>query len=102
MKEQIKYANKNGVEFVIEIKKSDVPKEANYWLFNLKVTEHSTELTKIYPAMIKRDFCPNDSSAADSVKGTPIKVLKSALDEYQDGSTPIKMTETDDHWVILT
>jgi len=102
MTKQIEHTNKNGVKFSIEIEKQNVPEEANYWLFHLKVTEQSTGRKKIHPAMISRDSCPNESDAADSFEGTPIQALKSALEAYQNGSIPLGQITTNNNWIILT
>ena len=102
MKKSVEYINKDGVEFDIDIENAQVPKEANYWGFYLKVTERPTKLYRVFHAMIKKEICENEILAEAFVESDSLDYLKSVfLDNYKDGRHPIIWPDLIHGWVVI-
>ena len=91
---------KTGEEFIVEIEEVDLQEDKDNWLFRLKVIGLLNQHGGIVLASIKREHCPDHTAAIQRVTETPVKVLNSALEHWEDGNFQLHEIRTPDHWVI--
>ena len=99
---QLKYQNKNGIWFDIEVESARVPTEASYWGYHIKASERRTNLGHVYFAGIKREVCDTQNKADSFIMGSPIEYLKSSLlDRYENGSHLLIWPNLSNGWIVI-
>jgi hypothetical protein len=99
---KIKYDNNNGVRFDIEVQSARVPPEADYWGYDIKVTEIETNLGRVYFAGIKKEICDTKKKADSFIMSSPIEYLKlSLLDRYENGSHLKIWPNLSNGWIVI-
>ncbi len=87
-----KYKNISGVEFSYKVSRSNVPDNANYYLYNILLEETKTNHKINLLLFIRKSQLHKSWNDADRfVRGRPLKFLnKVILDEYEKQTIPIK------------
>lgn len=99
---KLQYKNRLGADFEIELLTADVPSDADYFGYEIKVIAmENPQKVHIYKAMVKKTLCETEEAARIWLRSTGLDFLKSILETYSDGKTQMLLPISKGQWFIL-
>ena len=95
------YENKNNIKFNLEIKKANIPKDADYFGFIIQTKVENDDKINEYKALVKKTLCQNENKALKWLKFTGFNFLYEILDTYDCGNTLLLLPNSNGDWYIL-
>ena len=98
---KLTYRNQKGIDFEIEFQSADVPSDADYFGYIIKVIANDDpRVVHRYKAIVKRELCQSEQSARMWLNTTAFDFLKSILETYDNGRTLLLIPESQ-KWFVL-
>ena len=100
---ELYYKNKNGVDFEINFLNADVPNDADYFGFHIKVKVISGDnkgMDRLYKALVTKSVCQSEQGAIMWLTTSGYDFLKEILETFNNGKTLILLPPSKD-WFIM-
>jgi len=99
---KLNYTNKNGNYFEIEFLNADVPLDADYFGYLIKVVaDNNDKMVYEYKACVYKSLCPSEQSSRLWLNNVASEFLKEILETYNNGKTLMLLPNSNGKWFIL-
>lgn len=95
------YTNSKGLVFEIDLLNADVPTDADYFGYNIRVTVISENMVNAYKAFVKKSLAQTEPAARMWLNTKGYDFLKQILETYNNGATQMLLPKSNGEWFIL-